>query len=89
MTKEFYGLNYNYYTNKIRWGFFFKDRTISNSQNLQECIGGIGCTNHSAGNFEIPRGKNEEFLDRPAEEFRNRSYAVEWYVRENASNCSD
>lgn len=84
-----YGLNYPYYTNKIRWGFFFKDRTISSSQNLLECIGGIGCTNHSAGNFEIPSGNNEEFLDRPAEEFRNRSYAVEWYVRENASNCSD
>jgi hypothetical protein len=88
---SFYGLNYPYYTNKIRWGFFFKDSNLSSSQNLLECIGGIGCTHHSAGNFERPSGSttDTEFLDRPAEEFRSRSYAVEWYVRENASNCSD
>jgi hypothetical protein len=75
---SFYGINYNQAIDesKMRWGFNFND----SSDRSNDAFGGIGSFTNSAGNFEI--NPNASFLDRPQVELRNRSYAVEWYVRE-------
>ena len=88
---------------KVRWGFTFNDsadntndvcggigtsytgetETGTKRGNLIKKIKG-----YSAGNFEVKADKNASFHDRPIEELRNTSYAVEWYVRELGINCS-
>ena len=99
---SFYGLNYISGRNitNVRWGFNFND---SNDKS-NDAFGGIGTSysgestkrtnlrdnkngGYSAGNFELD-DPSAEFLDRPVEELRNTSYAVEWYVREISTNCS-
>lgn len=87
---NYYGINYNKARSysKMRWGFNFNDA----DDGTNDAFGGIGSsytineTNNqdgfSAGNFEI-KGDDSKFLDRPSDKtLRNRSFAVEWYVRE-------
>jgi len=87
----------------VRWGFTFNDGA-DNSNDVCGGIGtsytgetetGTKRGNpikkikgYSAGNFEVKADKNASFFDRPLEELRNTSYAVEWYVRELGVNCS-
>lgn len=101
---SFYGLNYISGRNitNIRWGFNFNDSNdksndafggIGTSYNGESIIKtnlrGNKNNNdgYSAGNFELD-DPSAEFLDRPVEELRNTSYAVEWYVREIGTSCS-
>ena len=88
---------------KVRWGFTFND-SADNTNDVCGGIGtsytgetetGTKRGNsikkikgYSAGNFEVKADKNASFHDRPVEELRNTSYAVEWYVRELGINCS-
>ena len=98
---SFYGLNYNTgrKVSKMRWGFSFNDKRDKNN----DAFGGIGTSyienfnsptkegsdeGYSAGNFETRDDPTAEFLDRPPVELRETSYAIEWYVRELATNCS-
>ena len=87
----------------VRWGFTFND-SADNSNDVCGGIGtsytGESTTGtrrgnlinknkgYSAGNFEVKADNNATFFDRPVEELRNTSYAVEWYVRELGINCS-
>ena len=102
--KSFYGLNYKSSrdVSKVRWGFSFNDSNDSNNDAFSGIGTNYGDTKkvrgsqtdkgYSAGNFEIYDedgvSNTNKFLDRPKEELRNASYAVEWYVRENAANCA-
>ena len=88
---------------KVRWGFTFND-SADNTNDVCGGIGtsytgetetGTKRGNsikkikgYSAGNFEVKADNNATFFDRPVEELRNTSYAVEWYVRELGINCS-
>lgn len=88
---------------KVRWGFTFND-SADNTNDVCSGIGtsytgetetGTKRGNsikkikgYSAGNFEVKADNYASFLDRPVEELRNTSYAVEWYVRELGINCS-
>jgi len=80
----------------VRWGFAFDDRK-DNTNDVYSGIGlsykGQDSTNvnlanlngYSAGNFEdmASTNDNSKYLDRPIHrDLRNKSYAVEWYVRE-------
>ena len=76
---SFYGMNYSNSTRvtRMRWGFNFND----SNDDSNDAYGGIGGHDKSSGNFER-NDTNARFSDRPVQELRNKSYAVEWYVRE-------
>jgi len=84
---SFYGFNYNKAQpdSAVRWGFNFNDTR----DGTNDAFAGIGTaySGLSAGNFEMPNTENSKFLDRPiSDKLRNRSYAVEWYIREKKCN---